>query len=233
MSKLAPCACIAFASLDITTSFAPSRSASSFFFAEVVNCTTCAPIACASFRPMCPNPPSPTTPTLLPFPAFQCRSGEYVVIPAHNSGAVAARFRFAGIFSVYASSATIVLEYPPYVGSPFLSSALYVSVIPTSQYCSSPALQLSHLRQESTMQPTPARSPTLNFFTALPTCDTRPTISCPGTIGKIPGNQSLFTWCTSEWQIPQYSIAITTSFGSGSRRSNENGSMCALAVLAA
>ena len=34
-----------------------------------------------------------------------------------------------------------------------------------------------HLRQESTMQPTAARSPSRNFFTSLPTLTTRPTIS--------------------------------------------------------
>src|SRR6266545_3955578 len=54
-----------------------------------------------------------------------------------------------------------------------------------SQYCSRPALQLAHTRQESTKQPTPASSPTLNRFTWDPTRVTRPTISWPGTMGKI------------------------------------------------
>ena len=34
-------------------------------------------------------------PTFWPLPTFQWRSGEYVVTPAHNSGAVPARSNFA------------------------------------------------------------------------------------------------------------------------------------------
>jgi hypothetical protein len=33
----------------------------------------------------------------------------------------------------------------------------------------------------------PAKSPTANFVTSAPTCEIRPTISCPGTIGYIDG----------------------------------------------
>ena len=51
------------------------------------------------------------------------------------------------------------------------------------QYCSQPALQLGHSRQESTKQPTPTRSPTLYFVTSDPTSVTTPAISWPGTIG--------------------------------------------------
>ena len=43
--------------------------------------------------------------------------------------------------------------------------------------------QDSHFRQESTKHPTPAKSPSLNFFTSFPTRVTRPAISCPGTMG--------------------------------------------------
>jgi hypothetical protein len=52
-----------------------------------------------------------------------------------------------------------------------------------TQYCSNPALQFTQVRQESTMQPTAARSPTFSFFTPEPVCVTRPTISWPGTQG--------------------------------------------------
>ena len=47
----------------------------------------------------------------------------------------------------------------------------------------SPALHSGQVRSESTMQPTAARSPTLNLVTAEPTLVTRPTISWPGTQG--------------------------------------------------
>ena len=58
---------------------------------EVVKATTCAPRACASFTPIWPSPPMPTMPTFLPGPAPQCFSGDQVVIPAHKSGAAAAK----------------------------------------------------------------------------------------------------------------------------------------------
>src|SRR5580704_6274995 len=90
-----------------------------------------------------------------------------------------------------------------------------------SQNCSLPARQFGHTRSESTMQPTAARSPSLNFFTALPVLATRPTISCPGTHGYTVGimfSHSLRTWCRSEWQTPQNKISICTSVGPGSRR---------------
>src|ERR1043166_817754 len=90
-----------------------------------------------------------------------------------------------------------------------------------SQYCSSPALQLEHTRQESTIQPTAAMSPSLNFFTAVPTFVTRPTISWPGTHGYTVGItafHSLRTWCRSEWHTPQNRISSCTSCGRGARR---------------
>src|SRR5438309_9138472 len=100
---------------------------------------------------MCPNPPKPTTPTFLPLPTPQCRSGEYVVIPAHNSGAVPARSRFGGTRKTKCSSTTTRSEYPPYVTPPrCLSSELKVSVT-FGQNCSSPALHCGQVRSESTM----------------------------------------------------------------------------------
>src|SRR3569833_776314 len=69
------------------------------------------------------------------------------------------------------------------------------------------------------MQPTPTRSPTLNFVTPGPTATTLPTISWPGTHGYFVPDHSPRTVCRSEWQPPQYSMAILTSLGPGSRRS--------------
>ena len=66
--------------------------------------------------------------------------------------------------------------------------------MPSTQYCSSPALQLAHLRHESIKTPTPIVSPTLNLLTCEPTCVTLPTISCPGTIGKSAGPHSSRAW---------------------------------------
>ena len=49
-------------------------------------------------------------PTFLPGPAFQWRSGEYVVMPAHSSGAAAAGSSEAGTRSTKCSSTTICVE---------------------------------------------------------------------------------------------------------------------------
>ncbi len=118
MSKLPACLPIASASFVITTSSAPSRFPSAILLSDVVNRTVCAPKAWANFTPMCPSPPSPTMPTFFPWVAPHLRSGEYVVIPAHSSGAACAGSRFAGTLSVNASSQTMLSEYPPKVMPP-------------------------------------------------------------------------------------------------------------------
>jgi hypothetical protein len=76
---------------------------------EVVKTTVCAPNACANFTPMCPNPPSPTTPTFLPLVTPQCRIGEYVVIPAQSSGAVP-QDQIRGTLSTNRSFTTMLSE---------------------------------------------------------------------------------------------------------------------------
>src|SRR4051794_31302141 len=91
--------------------------------------------------------------------------------------------------------------------------------MPFRQYCSLPPRQLAHSRQELTMQPTPTRSPTRWSVTSAPTSATTPTISCPGTTGKGCGPQSPLTVWMSEWQMPAYSIRISTSLAPTSRRS--------------
>ena len=55
--------------------------------------------------------------------------------------------------------------------------------MPFSQYCSSPWAQAGQCWQESTMQPTPTRWPTVKRVTSAPTAVTRPMISWPGTTG--------------------------------------------------
>ena len=74
---------------------------------------------------------------------------------------------------------------------------------PFSQNCSKWRWQLGQVRQLSTMQPTPARSPGLKPFTWAPTAVTFPTISWPGTMGYLEPPHSLRTWWRSEWQMPQ------------------------------
>jgi len=77
--------------------------------------------------------------------------------------------------------------------------------------------------QLSTMQPTPARSPTWKSVTFLPTADTMPTISCPGTWGYVCGPQSPRSWWMSEWQMLAYLMSMTMSSSPMGRRSNSKG----------
>ena len=100
------------------------------------------------------------------------------------------------------------------------SGELYVKVAPFRQFCSRSARQFSQVPHESTMQPTPPMSPTLNLVTALPTACTRPMISWPGTQGYTVGKllHSFRAWWMSEWQIPQYKTSSRTSFGPTARR---------------
>jgi hypothetical protein len=59
-------------------------------------------------------------------------------------------------------------------GSQIASPFLGVYVARSSQYGSWSSADAEHSRQESTIQPMPARSPALNFFTWPPTSTTRP-----------------------------------------------------------
>lgn len=59
---------------------------------------------------MCPNPPKPTTATLLFLPTFQCFYGDHVVIPAHSNGATAAKSKLKGTFNTKCSSTTFFSE---------------------------------------------------------------------------------------------------------------------------
>ena len=174
-------------------------------------------------------------PTFLPSVAPQCRSGEYVVIPAHSSGATAGRFTFGDRCSTNRSSTTMDFEYPPYVIFPgrLWSGLLYVNVTSRSQYCSSHRWQLGHFPHEPTMQPTAAKSPALKLETSRPTFVTRPTISCPGTTGNTTPGHSPRAVCRSEWHTPQYWISNCTSCGPGSRRSMDDAARGVVPVWAA
>src|SRR5438132_1253291 len=123
------------------------------------------------------------------------------------------------------------VEYPPYVHVfPSGSRLSNVNMTPFSQNISWPARHSGHTRHESTMQPTPARSPSRKRDALVPWDTTRPTISWPGTTGKWVVPQSSFTLCTSLWQMPQYRISIATSWGPGSRRSMDMRATGPLAV---
>ena len=81
--------------------------------AEVLNTVTSAPKATPNFTAICPNPPNPSTASLCPLPTFQWRSGEYVVMPAHNNGATAGNESLSEMCNTKSSCTTILSEYPP------------------------------------------------------------------------------------------------------------------------
>ncbi|MCY1436669.1 hypothetical protein D9M71_528000 [compost metagenome] len=104
---------------------------------------------------------------------------------------------------------------------------------PSRQYCSRSLAQASQVRHESTMQPTPTRSPTLCVVTLSPTAVTRPMISWPGISGYTAMPHSLRAWWMSEWHTPQYRISMATSSGRGLRRSKFMGARGLVGVWAA
>jgi len=81
---------IASVSDDSSTWCAPSTFASSALAAQCVSTLTSAPMALASFTPMCPRSPRPATAAFEPGPTGQCLSGEQLVMPAQSSGAARA-----------------------------------------------------------------------------------------------------------------------------------------------
>jgi len=107
-SKLFACLAISASSFDTTTSSAPSALPSATLSGEVVKATVCAPSAWLSLTPIWPSPPMPTMPTFLPGPAPQCFSGDQVVMPAHSSGATAARSFSAWLIASTKCSSTVM-----------------------------------------------------------------------------------------------------------------------------
>ncbi len=71
---------------------------------------TVAPMAAAILTPMWPSPPTPTTATERPVPAPHRRSGEYVVMPAHSSGAATSSSIASGMRSTKRSLTTTCWE---------------------------------------------------------------------------------------------------------------------------
>ena len=97
-------------SVDSSTAEAPSASASAVLPAEVVITVTSAPSPTASFTPMWPSPPSPTTAMREPLPTLKRRRGDQVVMPAHRIGAARARSSRSGTFSTNSSRTTMWSE---------------------------------------------------------------------------------------------------------------------------
>ena len=94
--------------------------------------------------------------------------------------------------------------------------------------------QFGQVRHESTMQPTAASSPSLNFFTSRPDLDDAADDFVTGHagVGRVPPH-SLRAVCKSEWQTPQKRISICTSVAVGGRRSIAKGASGDVAALAA
>ena len=87
MSKRPACAAKTAGSLVAMNPVAPSASASSRLPGEWLSTVTRAPIAAPIFTATWPRPPRPTTASSSPRARPKCLSGEYVVMPAHSSGA--------------------------------------------------------------------------------------------------------------------------------------------------
>ena len=163
---------------------------------------------------MWPSPPSPTTPTRLPFlhvPVAQRRVGG----DARRRGAArrAAGSRPAGterealVDHDRARVAAVGGRLPVHLGAVVGERrALLAELLEV-------VLAVSHVRHESTMQPTPARSPDLSFSTAAPTGPRARRSRGPGPSGTAAPPHSSRTWWRSEWQTPHQSIAMLDVVG--------------------
>mmetsp|Transcript_16107 Transcript_16107/g.54735 ORF Transcript_16107/g.54735 Transcript_16107/m.54735 type:complete len:218 (-) Transcript_16107:442-1095(-) len=99
---------------------------------------TLLPMASASFTPMCPRPPKPTTATCLPPASMPARlRGANMVMPAHSRGPATSMGMESGSGKANLALTVMQLESPPWVmgqGSPsVLDGVLYVCVAPRSQ----------------------------------------------------------------------------------------------------
>ena len=104
---------------------------------------------------MWPSHRRPITRTFFPLPTPQWRIGEYVVIPAHRSGAAPATFRFAGTtqYKVFVDNDAVGVTT---VGH---TTDVFVRRIESKCSCLGKiarghVLQFGQVRSESTMQPT-------------------------------------------------------------------------------
>ena len=136
---------------------------------------------------MWPSPPRPTMPTRWPGPTSQCRSGEYVVMPAQSSGADrrgracptpaarTARPPRSGSSTRRRSSARC--GFGAVVGQ---GEGVLAVLLQTLAAVGAVAAGIHHAADAGQV------AGGLNPFTSSPTSVTRPTISCPGTIGNRP-----------------------------------------------
>ena len=91
-SRLPAAAFKLFGSVETTKLSAPISLAAASLLGEVEMAVTVLPMALASWTPIWPRPPMPTTPTLLPpLSAPLLTSGVNTVIPAQKTGPAASR----------------------------------------------------------------------------------------------------------------------------------------------
>src|SRR5699024_1581147 len=208
------------ASVEITTSWAPSRCASSALSVVRLITVVSAPSATASLTARWPRPQSPTTATRVPGDAPSERSGSQTVIPAHSSGAAPAGSSPAGSWYANRSRTTYSRAYPPAVVDPSRRSVPpYVRVGNSRQKFSWPATHITQSPHESTMFPTATESPTAKTETPAPMSVTTPVNSWPGTTGVPLPSVCACTACRSEWHTPQKSTRTAMSSSRRSRRS--------------
>ena len=176
--KIEASACFSISSAfrETTISSAPRRSASSVLSGEVVNTTTWAPSAWANFTPMCPRPPKTDDADLLAFadaPMVHGRIGR-------DSG-TKQRCGPQGQIRRNAQNESLIDNDALGIAAVGDASKMFIGEVVGQRQVWAELFQArpasGHVPSESTMQPTAARSPVLNFDTAEPTLVTRPTIS--------------------------------------------------------
>ena len=167
-SKLLACFFISSSFFETTTSFAPSRFASSVLPGEVVKSTTSAPNALREFHAPCDQArrarrrrPSGLS---LHLPVPQRRVGR-------DAGAQQRRGRGEIELVGNAEHECFIDDDALRVAAVGVAAGVFVRAVVGERrarrrrYCSRPSLQFGQVRSESTMQPTAARSPSLKFFT--------------------------------------------------------------------
>ena len=155
-------------------------------------------------------------------------------MPAHSSGAAAAR-----------SSSSGMLQHEVLVDHDRVGVAA-VGRLPglasrrrcrcrscrRSQYCSRPSLQLRAAAAESTMQPTPTRSPTLNLVTSAPTRRHAADDLVAGHAGiGGPAPLAARRCAGRSGRRRRYRMSICTSVGPGRARSNAYGASGVVGAL--
>ena len=128
----------------------------------------------------------PHSDSSLLFVTHQCRIGEYVVIPAHSSGATPARFRFGGTLSANASSTTMLSNNPrrslPPGACPEVVSQgqILAELLETGLALRCRSIRINHASHGG-------KVPDLELAYRRTGPRNAPTISCPGTHGYTVG----------------------------------------------